>query len=271
MLPKWLWGLLFIVVFIFSILWHLPSGAILQALPGYLPNSAKGLNFDSSQGTLWEGKTQIEWLEPHSQKIVALGEVSWKQKPVHLITQINPEIKWQTQFGQWQGTTNKSWNNERLRIHTQDLKVDIKRLLHWLSPFAKVPFEIAGQVESKKLNFEWSQSKLLLALDAKLRVTQLSTMGIAMPPIHIELQMLEQDTQVVQWKLTAEDNGWKMQGSGTVDMSPESDTFGRYQGEIEVKAESAQKMPDFAHLMPQLKPELARMKLNGNLGSVDNS
>lgn len=265
LLPRWFWGVSLSLVFIFSVIWHLPISPLLKSTEKHLPGDLQNLSFDSSQGGLWEGETQLNWSFDNQSAGLDLGRVQWEQSPASLLGAISPMLKWQTQFGQWQGEIERAWMQEQVHFKTHAFQIDVNDFLMWLAPFARVPFEIQADVTSKKMDVSWSPSSLVTAIEGRLLVQNLSTMGISMPPLVVELSMPNATVQEIVWTISGQDAGWELQGKGVLKAKPNTADFGRYDGEIVVNAQSVEQMPDFAHLLPQPTPTQAKMTLRGNL------
>lgn len=265
LLPKWFWVLSLSLVFVFSVIWHLPISPLLNSAEELLPPDLKNLSFESSQGGIWEGETQLNWALDKQSKELNLGRLKWEQSPANLLNSLSPVLKWQTQFGQWQGEIERSWMQEQVHFKTHSFEMDVKNFLAWLAPFARVPFEVQADVTSKKMEVSWSPSSLVTAIDGRLLVKNLSTMGVSMPPLTVTFFMPNKETQVIEWSISGQESGWEINGKGVLKAKPKTADFGYYEGEVVVNAKSAEQMPDFAHLLPQISPTQAKMTLNGNL------
>lgn len=263
--PTWFWLMSLGLVFFFSVIWHLPIAPFLKNAQTVLPDSIKNLSFDNAEGGFLQGGTQLSWQFDGQQEPLSLGHVQWQQPPGELLSSLNPKIIWQTQFGQWQGDIERSWLQESIVLNTATLQIDIQDFLSWLAPFARVPFEVKGDLSSKQLMFDWSPKHLLTALEGEVVMEGLTTMGVSMPPLRLQASMPDPATQQVQWQLSGQADGWTLQGSGTLQAKPRTTNFGDYQGKLLVTAQTAEQLPDFAHLFRAVSATSAELAFNGNL------
>lgn len=252
-------------VFVLSVIWHLPIAPLLNSATGLLSSDSQSVVFSNADGKLWDGATQIQWQEPSSNTLVDLGEVRWQQSPMGLISQLNPALEWQTQFGHWNGYIEKGWLTESLKLSTEDLQLDLEKLVYWMSAFVKFPLLLEGQLRSQTLNFTWMPESLFQTVDATFQIEKLNAMGLVFPSIKVQLAMQDSDKQVLRWTMNSQDLGWKMHGQGTLNLNPSSKEFAIYQGEILVDAESQDRLPDFATLLPNVNKNQAQWQFSGNL------
>lgn len=265
---KRFWITAVFLVFMASLIWHMPASLLFKTAQTLLPAGERQIEFENATGGIWAGQTQLSWPLPNNQGTLNAGQLSWQQSPMDLIGALTPALDWQTQFGNWQGHLKQSWDGSSTAIETEVLRLNIAMFQKWLSPFFRSPFEVQGLVESNDLRFDWSTDKLLTQLQGTLLLQGLSTMGVSLPPVQIELQMPDKASQQVHWRLSAQGNGYQLSGSGKVDGNPASQQFASYSGVLEVKAESLQQMPDFSNLMPQLSETHSQLSFNGNLKNL---
>lgn len=263
--PKWFWVLSLSLVFLLSAIWHLPIAPFLKSAPNFLPSEMQNLSFENSQGGLWEGTTQLSLAVANQTAPVDLGRVEWQQPAGDLFSALSPKLLWVTQFGQWQGSIERAWLEDRVALKTDRLQLDIDKFLTWLAPFAQVPFAVKGEVSSQQLNLQWSPKQLVTALEGKVSIHNLASMGVRLPPLTLKLSMPSAESQQIQWQLSGATEQWSLQGTGTLQAKPGQADFGVYQGKLVVKAQSAEQLPDFAHLFRVVSATSAELTFNGNL------
>lgn len=258
-------GVLAVLVFLLSLLWHIPANFLFKSAQEFLPADVQALDFQATNGTLWQGSTQVLWALPDGKTHLDAGQLSWQQSAADLLSSVQPKLHWQTQFGQWQGQLDQAWSGEQTLVKTADLQLNIAALQKWLAPFMRSPIEVQGQVLSQDLTLSWSPEKLLTAIEGNLLLQGLSAMGVTLPPVRLQVTMPDKNTQIVHWSLSAQADGYSMQGSGTLDANPASKAFANYEGVLEVKAAKLEQMPDFALLLPQVSDTHSKLSLKGNL------
>ena len=277
LMPKWLFYTLLLFVFLVSLLYHLPSGVVLKPLNEALQTNKQGLVLDGFQGSLWQGQTTLQWQEPTTQQSIALGNIAWQLAPLDLLTGAEPDLDWQSTYGEWQGKIFQSWNSQTTRIQTSNLRLELQAAINEFASLVKVPVEIKGTIVSNQLNLTVSPTQGIQHLKGMIRFENLAAMGVAMPTTYLRLSMVEKPVKqanqnaqapAVLWQIDAKEANWKMSGKGSIYLNPQEANFGQYQGEIKVDAVSEDDLPDFAHLMRQTAPNQAILRVQGKLKGI---
>ncbi|MGF1762491.1 type II secretion system protein N [Aliivibrio kagoshimensis] len=146
MRTKWLLSLLFLSVFLISVVFHMPIAWLIQ----YLPQNSH-LAIQGSSGTVWHGKAEHVLLQQYD-----LGELQWKFEPVELLS---GGAAFSTRFGrgssvEWDGKGLVGYNLDGL--YAKDLLASIKadRLMKHLK--LPLPVHVEGVLELTLNEYQFS-------------------------------------------------------------------------------------------------------------------
>lgn len=228
-----LWGLLALLVFALAFMTHLPAGFAIKQVQAQLP---PGLVLSQSQGTIWQGRTQVQWQGQD------LGRVDWDIHAWALVTaKLAADLQWHLAGESLQAEIELGQNQAHLRIPQGQINLT-QAAAPWREQFfflrglqGDVHFrDFASQIDFAQ---GWPQS-----VDGKIVVTDFNAMDIRFSQLELTPTQPEPG-QAIAIDIQAQEAGWRLTGNATL-TAPN-----RYQYQLELNAESAQSFPEWAGLM----------------------
>ena len=230
-------------------------------------NSISPLLFSEWQGGLGSGSANVALQSKQGNS--PLGRVYWRNDLLNwLLLQPTMHSSVRSTDSRLQIEGSYSILNQLLVIRVRDSALSsagLKAFWQLNREYGRWLNGIEGKLQQLNLQIDWDQSKQwLAALTGSAQLVGLQFMGETFPAI--QLQVLQQQQNIVL-QIQAQEN-WKLQGSITF-QPVFSDTRQliamQYDGAIEVQAESAEALPNWASLMQAQGDRAAISKLTGQL------
>ncbi|MBE0494033.1 MAG: type II secretion system protein N [Thiomicrospira sp.] len=228
-----LWALLALVLFITAFMVHLPAGFALKQVERQLP---PGLVLSQTQGTIWQGQTQVQWQGHH------LGQVSWHIQVFKLLTaKLGAQLQWRLAGESLYADIELGQHQMQLAIPQGQVNLT-QAAAPWVNQFFFLR-GLQGDVHFREFNAIIDLEQLWPeTIAGQLVVTDFKVMDIQIAQLEIT------PNQAVPGKkidvvIQAENQGWHLSGQA------ELNAPNRYQYELKLQADSAQNFPDWADMM----------------------
>lgn len=252
-------ALLFAFTFALSIFYYLPASWLVsqsivqQEIP-------KQWLIDSVSGSVWDGEMRISThITNKSGGLVDLGTLQWDIDWLPLLkANLSSQQQWllaeNSQIGFYFA---RDLLSAQAPVQVTDLQgsIDIAQLIQSLASAGVPTFAATGQIIAKDVEIVLNQTTIWPEkVGGQFEIHSLSAFGINLPVVTAVPSM---EAQVIQLSLSAQEDGWQLQGSVTI--TPNH----TYNITTSVRADSAQQMPDWAQMMVQKTPTLATFANQG--------
>lgn len=264
----WGRGILFCLVVVVSLIYHLPASwlaaQIAPALPKYLVTSMW-------QGTLWQGQVTLNWQTPQTR--VHLGRLQWQVKPWQvLFLEGGVALQWAPGHGtlqtantvdsaqsvtakRQQATVQQTIHAELTvplfspdRIHIKALQgqMPVARLAQILAVYQPLPGAFEGLLAFDIRSLDWRFADALPeAVNGQITLSNFNAMGVEIPQMTL---VPKREEALLVLSMQGGDTHWHLQGSAGLNAQ-------RYQIDAAIKADSEAAMPSWgAWLLHKTSP-----------------
>jgi hypothetical protein len=245
--------LLFTLMLVFSILYHLPASWLITQ-PVLQKQIPKPWLIEAVQGSVWDGEMAISMrLNKTPGGVLSLGDLEWDIDSSSLLKGIiGSQQKWSLA------------ENSQIDFHiTRDVfsiekpffisgvqgSLDIEKLIKTLSLAGLATLAATGQVNASDIEVALDPSTMWpQKASGQFQIRSLSTLGMDFPVLTVVPSM---EAQTVLLNLSAQEHGWQLKGRVRIRANH------TYDVKLSVKGDSAEKMPDWAQIMVQNNPTLS--------------
>lgn len=240
----------FIVVFLVSLLVNTPASWLLKNAVVQQAIAQQGLSLKNPQGTIWNGQTELFLQQKNEQP---LGRTSWQLNPWQLfLLKVDVDVQWLYKTSKLTGNlTTSAMSLDRINFREIAGKLSLPEVLELakgrLPNTMQMLQSAQGQIEIVSLNGEFDTStNSPVEIQGQAQVVNFELLQNQLPTIEVEAQQLVQEPLRVS--LLGEAKKWNLQGEFT------SQDWFRYRGELNVKATSANDLPEWVYTLQKRTP-----------------
>ena len=238
---SWMLGSVFVFALILSLLVHIPAAWLFSQADLQAKLKPSKIELNAIQGSLWQGQAQLSYSEN------AFGELAWELHPLSLLLlQLDTELSWKYQDSQLKGNLTSSLLAPEKPHFVASSGIlhaeDVSYLLSDSMPRYKMFLQGAkGQLEMTEVNVvfdlhqQWFASLTLQAQGAELEL-----MGNRFPAMQLSANKGPDDKVVSAAISSSQADAWSLQ------LDAKLQKGFKYQGQLDVKAASANSVPDWA-------------------------
>lgn len=244
----WGRGILFCLVVVVSLIYHLPASwlaaQIAPALPKYLVTSMW-------QGTLWQGQVTLNWQTPQTR--VHLGRLQWQVKPWQvLFLEGGVAVQWAPgQEAALQETiqaelTVQLFSPDRIHITALQGQMPVARMAQILAVYQPLPGAFEGMLALDIRSLDWRFADALPeAVNGQITLSNFNAMGVEIPQMTL---VPKREEALLVLSMQGGDSHWHLQGSAGLNAQ-------RYEIDAAIKADSEAAMPSWgAWLLRKTSP-----------------
>ncbi|MBD3767921.1 MAG: type II secretion system protein N [Gammaproteobacteria bacterium] len=244
----WRRGILFCLVVVVSLIYHLPASwlaaQIAPALPKYLVTSMW-------QGTLWQGQVTLNWQTPQTR--VHLGRLQWQVKPWQvLFLEGGVAVQWAPgQEAALQETiqaelTVQLFSPDRIHITALQGQMPVARMAQILAVYQPLPGAFEGMLALDIRSLDWRFADALPeAVNGQITLSNFNAMGVEIPQMTL---VPKREEALLVLSMQGGDSHWHLQGSAGLNAQ-------RYEIDAAIKADSEAAMPSWgAWLLRKTSP-----------------
>lgn len=241
---------LFIVVFLVSLAVNTPASLVLKNTMVEKAMAQQGLELKNPQGSIWDGQVEL-FLQQNNNP--SIGQVHWQLNPWQLfLLKIDADTQWHYKTSTVAGNlVVKMLSPQKLRANDfkgQLLLPDVLELAKTQIPSAMQMMQSAqGRIDIISLNGAFDiANNSPIELQTKAEVVNFELLENKLPTIEIKAQQIEKEPLNIV--LLSEAEKWNLQGEFT------SQDWLRYRGELNLKASSANDLPEWAYALQKKTP-----------------
>lgn len=253
-----------VFILVVSVMSHLQIALIADKF--LAKSEVKPLLFSEWQGDLSGGQVQLALDTP--QGAMAIGRVNWRNSWLDWLL-LNPQMQSSLRASQSHLKIDGGYDvlGNQLTVILRDsvlVSDDLKPFWKLNRDYGRWLNGVEGRLQNIDLQADWSnQQQWFTQLSGTAQLVKLQFMGEEFPPIELNIS---QQQNTIKLQFSAQQN-WTLQGEVTLEPRFADNKLKtiNYQGSIQVQAESAEQLPNWASLMRAQGDKAAITKLQGQL------
>lgn len=243
----------FLLVLLLSLIVHIPANWVLQQPLVKDSLQQSNIQLTQAQGTIWSGSANITLSSNRQSNLQSIGRLEWQLEPFNLLLlKLAYQTHWQLKESQLHAMLEVPLlASDELHASHIHGELSIENLMPVVSGILSTSMQMVSGAQGQLsvlpsravLNM---QQAMPLEVEGKATLSNFNFMENRLPAVEITLKQAMGETAKLAMLGSAD--SWNLQGEFT------SDNWQQFSGEIHVKAQSAQAIPDWAFALRKKTP-----------------